>query len=209
MLNSCNILTADKQGISVFANSIRNHMEYNYEFLKGVIKGGNMDICSVDNFLFIEKQYDLIIIEDEWNNIGPIIKAVNSTHIKSINSILVATNAQITTKVFLADISMPKLVTLDFKLGEIANFEKETLELYRQIKQKFKLVPVIGISNFELEKEAKVLVEALRRQNDSAYSKSSSFYKVLPNILRDKIAISELREKVKILREKLKKVTHL
>jgi len=210
MLNSCNILTADEQGINIFANSISDHMEYNIEFLKEIIQKNNIDICSIDDFFFNkQRQYDLIIIEDEWNNIGPIIKAVNSIQIRGISNILVATNAQIATKVFLTDISMPKLVTLDFKLGEIANFERETLELYEQIKKKFKLVPVLGISNFELEKEAKTLVEALREQNDSAYSKSASLYDVLPNILRDKISISELRKEVKMLRERLNKVKRL
>jgi len=209
MLESCNILTPDKQGIRVFVKSINGHEDYNFTFLKQIIQENKFPIHSIANFPIEKKQYDLIIIEDEWNNIGPIIKAANSIQINGIQNILVATNAQVASEVFKANFSMPKLITLDFKLGEIANFEKETLALYKQIKRKFKLVPVLGISNFELEKDAKVLVDALREQNDSAYSKSTSFYDVLPNILRDKIAISELREEVKTLRKKLKKVKRL
>ena len=189
MKYKCDLITSDKIGIRTFADQIGEHGEYNLDFLDKKL----FDMNKFKDFDFEKEHYDLFIIEDEWDNIAPILTVIFKEDIPEINSTLVMTSTEVVKYALSKNLLPPKILTLDFKLGKSEVFRKETLSIYRMIRKKFKTVPVIGITNFELEDEAKPIVDEMRKNRDSVYSKSSSLWSVLPNIIRNKLSIGDLK----------------
>lgn len=189
MIHNCNLITADQAGINVFTEEIREHGEHNFEFIKNF----SFDINVFKDFDFKKEKYDLWIVEDEWDNIAPILNTVFKDNLPEINSVLILTSAETTKYALSQKLPPPKVVTLDFKLGTSLNFQKEILSIYKMIRKKFITAPVIGITNFEKEDEVKPIVDLMRKNRDSVYSKSNSLWPVLPNIIRNKLSIGHLK----------------
>jgi len=190
MIHNCNLITTDRAGIDVFTNQIQKHGEHNLKFIKNF--SSSFDMHTFKNFDFEKEKYDLLIIEDEWDNIAPILNAIFVENLPEINTVLILTSAEIAKHALSKKLTPPKVLTLDFKLGTSRYFLKETLSIYKTIREKFTSAPVIGITNFEKEDEAKPIVDLMRKNMDSVYSKSGNLWSVLPNIIRDKLSIGGL-----------------
>jgi len=202
MINSCFLITADRPGKRVFYNQIQNHNEHNLNFVNKF----SFKIHPFKEFDFEREQYDLFIIEDEWDNIAPILNSIlKEEDLPEISTVLILTSAEVAKYALSKELISPKVITLDFKLGESRVFHEETLGIYEIIREKFKTAPVIGITNFEKEYEAKPIVEKMRKNRDSVYSKSSSLWSVLPNIIRNKLSIGDLKAHNYELQNKINK----
>lgn len=190
MIHNCDLITTDQAGIDVFSDQIKKHGEHGLRFIKNF----SFDIHKFKDFDFEKERYDLLIIEDEWDNIAPILYAIFTENLPEVNGVLIITSAEIAKYALSKNLIPPKVITLDFRLGETLHFQKETLSIYKTIRKKFMVAPVIGITNFEKEDEAKPIVDLMRKNKDSVYSKSSSLWSVLPNIIRNKLSIGHLKE---------------
>jgi len=84
------------------------------------------------------------------------------------------------------------------------------VEIIDMLKEKWNDLPIVGITNYETElaegNPAVILKEEMRSHGDSVYDKRV-IYPALPNIIRDKIAISKLQKEVKEVKEENKKLT--
>jgi len=193
MIKLSHLITADVAGTSSFRTRIIEDRKFNIEFEKSI----SLKIFEQKAFVFGDYPYELFIIEDEWKNIGPILNAFNTEEFEEISNVLILTNAEMTKDALRKNKVPPQIITLDFNLGKAKNFYDDTFEIHSLIKEHCYNTPVIAITSFEQEDEAKKLVESLRKNGDSVYSKDRHLWEVLPNIIRDKLSINRLKVKLK------------
>ena len=163
-----------------------------------------VEFHSIDELsnVIIHKEYGLFIEDDPDAIINLIIK-INT--VEKPQNWLVCKNIP-TAKEFISNILNPPLfIGLDFELE--TSPVSQTQELYDAIKLKWHHVPIVGITNYEKEDAPDILGlrNSMRLNGDSVYLKEI-IYTALPNIIRDKIAISTLQKEIKDIKDINKKL---
>lgn len=135
-----------------------------------------------------------LLIEDDEIPIIDFIKAVNIEDDEIPKKWLICTNTLVAEAVVSSLKNPPLFIGLDFLLGN--KDLSETKKLYETLKQTWNSVAIVGITNYEKMgfEQTDTFKEKMRLNGDSVYDKST-IYDVLPNIIRDKIAILDLQKK--------------
>lgn len=199
-MKSCLIYST--KPLLVESNLSENKPPDDLESLKQLFSNNSIQFIDSRSSKIIEPKDDyIIIVEDDYNDIGKFLK--NSSECEEISSIIVCTDAYSLQKLLELFNREPDLLTLDFQLRDDGDFIEETSQLYSRVKQKWNKVPVIGITNYESQTHRDgiaQLIKIINQKWDSVYDKRI-VWTSLPTILRDKIRISRLNrdiEKIKI-----------
>jgi len=148
----------------------------------------------------IKKNYGLYIEDD----IDAIINFFENVEGLENPELWIVCRNLLTANTFVSTISKPPMfVGLDFSLE--SEPVSKTQIIYEFLKEKWKNVPVVGITNYENSNDPAhlSLKNVMRTNTDSVYLKEI-IYKALPNIIRDKIAISKFQREIKEAEEKNK-----
>lgn len=178
---------------------------YDFEEINSIINN-EMIFTNISTLSKINKDFQKVglLIEDELGNIIDFIRGV--TEVGDIQDLFVCKNLPTANKFIEVFQQIPILVGLDFRLESLPI--SETQNLYDALKLKWPEVPVIGITQFEksTDKANISLKNKMRSNGDSVYLKHE-ISPALPNIIRDKIAIFELRNELKEVRAENQKLS--
>lgn len=199
-LDSCTICSEFPDDLKVLFKKLAG-----YDELNSLIKDGLAfkTVNQLNERLFNSIEYGLLI-EDEIGNITELVRRF--AEVDEIKHWFICKNLSIANNFLNFNIKRPTIVGLDFKLDPLP--VTETQKFYEALKKKWNDATIMGITHFEKNNDPSFisLKNLMRTNGDSVYDKGEIKI-ALPNIIRDKVAISMLRNKISIVEEENRKLS--
>lgn len=202
-LNSCIICSEYPSDLNELFEKLAGFDELNSLIRSGVLF---KTIDELDSAKINLKEYGLLV-EDEISTMADLIRQFAQT--EEIKHWVICKNLPIANSFLEVATKNPLVVGLDFRLEALP--VTETQKFYEALKSKWSDTIVIGITFYEQNNDLSFikLKNLMRSKGDSVYEKGI-IIQALPNIIRDKFAISKLRGEIKTVKaENLKLIDEL